>query len=132
MVAPSPTAPASIPALTGLRFVAALWVVISHYGLALAYPPGLREVGAQGGAAVSLFFVLSGFVLTYNYADWFRDDCARVGRFAWARFTRICPMHLVALLAMTPIALAGAGRPARGDPVHQRPTGARLAGERRR
>jgi peptidoglycan/LPS O-acetylase OafA/YrhL len=105
MVAPSPTAPGSIPALTGLRFVAALWVVLCHYGLALAYPPGLREISAQGRAAVSLFFVLSGFVLAYNYADWFHSDYARFGRFAWARFTRIYPMCLFALLAMTPIAL---------------------------
>jgi peptidoglycan/LPS O-acetylase OafA/YrhL len=96
---------APIHELTGLRFIAALWVVLYHFQDLIPYPPLLREVLSKGPAAVSLFFILSGFVLVYNYADWFWHDCARYRAFAWARLTRIYPMHLLALLLITPIAL---------------------------
>ena len=63
-----------IKALSGLRIVAAVWVVLFHYRPLLAEAsPGFRDAlapalnaGAQG---VDLFFILSGFVLTWNYLD---------------------------------------------------------------
>src|SRR5262249_14107703 len=64
----------AIPALTGLRFIAALTVVISHsVTLLLLFPAGamprwqsyLLEIG---GIGMPLFFVLSGFVIHYNYS----------------------------------------------------------------
>ncbi len=63
-----------IKALTGLRFIAALWVVLFHFRPMLTdVSPEFREnlapvlnCGAQG---VDLFFILSGFVLTWNYLD---------------------------------------------------------------
>ena len=63
-----------IKALSGLRIVAALWVVLFHFRPLLAEAsPGVRSAlapilnaGAQG---VDLFFILSGFVLTWNYLD---------------------------------------------------------------
>jgi peptidoglycan/LPS O-acetylase OafA/YrhL len=58
--------PAPIPALTGMRFVAALMVFVSHYGV-----PGISGVPALvasfGYVGVTFFFILSGFVLTYNH-----------------------------------------------------------------
>lgn len=55
-----------IPALTSLRFFAAALVVIFHY-------PGKQDVFPQlfwrfGYEAVTFFFVLSGFILTYARA----------------------------------------------------------------
>ena len=63
-----------IRALTGLRIVAALWVVLFHYRPLIweasprlkDYLAPLFDAGAQG---VDLFFILSGFVLTWNYLD---------------------------------------------------------------
>ena len=60
-----------IPALTGLRAVAALLVVLFHYkyivpGLGQSPAPGARVIQA-GFVGVSLFFVLSGFILAYTY-----------------------------------------------------------------
>lgn len=92
-------------ALTGLRFVAAAWVVIAHYQHVVTYPPGLRQVAGYGAAGVCLFFVLSGFILVYNYLDWFTGDLARIGSFLRARFARIYPLYLLGLLVMTPVAL---------------------------
>src|ERR1700760_16171 len=58
-----------IKALTGLRIIAAVWVVLFHFRPMLSdASPGFRDAlspvlncGAQG---VDLFFMLSGFVLT--------------------------------------------------------------------
>lgn len=93
-----------IKALTGLRIVAAVWVVLFHFRPMLSdISPDFREslapvlnCGAQG---VDLFFILSGFVLTWNYLD-------RMGRswstratlhFLWLRLARVWPVYLVTL-----------------------------------
>lgn len=93
----------SIPALTGIRFWAAIVVVFYHYNIILDYPfpiPLLRE---QGRSPVGLFFILSGFILFHNYHERFRDGVTgRLYReFTLARFARVYPMHVVALALMT-------------------------------
>lgn len=84
--------------LTGLRALAAAHVVLFHTigDSGVALPPVGRHVIAHGDMAVSLFFVLSGFVLTYSYAD----TTLRVIRggwraFLWARLARIYPLYVV-------------------------------------
>ena len=96
----------TLPALTGLRIVAAAWVVLDHYRYVVPYPSGLQQVAASGEAAVCLFFVLSGVILTYTYYDWFTADCSRYRAFLRARVARIYPLYLLGLLLMTPITLA--------------------------
>jgi peptidoglycan/LPS O-acetylase OafA/YrhL len=58
-----------LPALTGIRFFAAWYVVLFHAlpGLARRYPvPKLLATFLSNGyLAVGLFFLLSGFILTY-------------------------------------------------------------------
>jgi peptidoglycan/LPS O-acetylase OafA/YrhL len=80
--------PPAIDSLTGLRGVAALWVVAYHAWDA----PG-------GYLGVDLFFVLSGFVLALNYgsAALHRDPRAWAG-FLWKRVARLWPAHLAALV----------------------------------
>ncbi|MEX3955026.1 acyltransferase family protein [Trinickia sp. EG282A] len=83
-----------IVALTSIRFFAALTVAIGHYtqmGL-LGLPAAIEDGGRP---AVSLFFVLSGFVLAYNY----HGSIGRTGvsRFYLARFARIYPVMLLSL-----------------------------------
>ncbi|WP_448334237.1 acyltransferase family protein, partial [Streptomyces sp. DSM 41534] len=65
---------AEIKALTGLRIVAAVWVVLFHfrplvYQVAPDITKALAPVLDRGAQGVDLFFILSGFVLTWNYLD---------------------------------------------------------------
>lgn len=91
----------SIKSLTGIRFFAAIFVIFFHYLDTKQYA-GLyiTELTRYGYVGVSLFFVLSGFVLAYNYPNF--TSAAERNRFWWARFARIYPLYLVALLASLP------------------------------
>jgi peptidoglycan/LPS O-acetylase OafA/YrhL len=82
--------------LTGLRGVAAYSVLAGHL-LATGFP-GLASCVAYFG--MSLFFVLSGFVIHYNYADRFwRDPLASsCWQFFAARFARLFPLYAVIIV----------------------------------
>ena len=99
----TPRSVGEIKALTGLRGVAALWVVWHHLGRepGFAVPFG-QALPLRGYLAVDLFFVLSGFVLSLAFADWFIAgvNWRAAGVFAARRLTRIWPMHAAALLAL--------------------------------
>jgi peptidoglycan/LPS O-acetylase OafA/YrhL len=59
-----------IPSLTGLRFYAAALVLWAHSVGAFLIPakiPVLANTVAMGPLGMTLFFVLSGFVIHYNY-----------------------------------------------------------------
>jgi peptidoglycan/LPS O-acetylase OafA/YrhL len=89
-----------LPALTSLRFFAALHVVFFHF---LAYKivssaGWLGRISSIGYVGVSFFFVLSGFILVYTYAG--RDTRAR--DFWRARFARIYPAFAFSLLLTGP------------------------------
>ncbi|HLQ50738.1 MAG TPA: acyltransferase [Terriglobales bacterium] len=81
-------------ALTSLRFVAAAMIVFQHsyYNFAKYVP----FKGLQKTQAVSFFFVLSGFILSYVYPN--LNSFADVRRFLVARFARIWPAHIFALI----------------------------------
>jgi peptidoglycan/LPS O-acetylase OafA/YrhL len=79
-----------IPVLTTLRFPAAFAIVLYHF---LAYTLCPRWVWDGFGAGVSFFYVLSGFILYYNYSD-----LTERGLFWVARLARIWPVHLVTLV----------------------------------
>ena len=85
-----------LPSLTGLRFVAATAVFGYHflYLLGGRAQSALLPVFGRGGAGVGLFFVLSGFVLTWSRRP---DDTA--GEFYRRRVARIYPVYLVAWIA---------------------------------
>ncbi len=101
----------ALGALTGARFLAALWVVLFHYYFAFQETPetateSLKSAGSnpflliigQGHIAVDFFFLLSGFILAYTYAA---DDATIRGgnRSFWiARIARIYPVYLLGLL----------------------------------
>ncbi|PLK49121.1 acyltransferase [Uliginosibacterium sp. TH139] len=83
-----------LPALTALRFFAAALVVYHHLQVYLWLPP-LHDLSVMS-QGVSIFFVLSGFILTYTYpelADW-----AAKKRFFRARFARIWPVYLASIV----------------------------------
>jgi len=58
----------------------------------------MHQIASIGYSGVSFFFVLSGFILVYTYAD--RD--LRPKEFWWARFARIYPAYLFSLLITAP------------------------------
>jgi len=89
-----------IRSLTGLRAVAAVWVVVYHF----QFTPGvgydgywepLRPVIRAGATGVDLFFVLSGFVITLTYLERVgrRPSAREAGSFLWARVCRIWPVY---------------------------------------
>lgn len=93
-----------IKALTGLRIVAAVWVVLFHFRPMLAdaspdFLDALAPVLNCGAQGVDLFFILSGFVLAWNYLDRMgRTWSARAtAHFLWLRLARVWPVYLVTL-----------------------------------
>lgn len=90
-----------IRALTGLRFVAAFCVFVFHIHLRWPLAPQaswLANLIGQGAVGMSLFFVLSGFVLAYRYgsADTpFRDYFSN-------RLARIYPVYVLAAVLTVP------------------------------
>lgn len=105
---PKPRQLETFPALNGLRFLAALAVVIFHYApRAEGYdrvPIFLRNLIDQGPCAVCFFFILSGFVLAHRYLR--TDKCElKAGNFYWARFVRLYPTYFLAFLLFLPTAL---------------------------
>jgi len=101
---------AELSSLTGIRFYAALGVFLYHVP---SFIPGMKAFGGSGvlfnlgDLGVSFFFVLSGFILTYNYANVFREGVPSAGykRFLWDRLTKIYPVHFLTLLIVLPIAI---------------------------
>lgn len=81
-----------IDQLTSLRFFAASMIVIHHYCIFF----GIKGVPFELGQGVSLFFVLSGFILTYVYPS--LDNWADIRQFWRARIARIYPAYLVCFL----------------------------------
>ncbi|RYE25714.1 MAG: acyltransferase [Sphingobacteriales bacterium] len=83
-----------IEALTTTRAIAALLVVVFHYGCTI-YPFNLQEhFFRQGNLAVGYFFVLSGFVMYLSYVA----KEVSFGEFIKRRLARIWPLYVTALL----------------------------------
>ena len=83
-----------LPALTGIRTLLALSIVLFHFTpphLGLLYP-----FVDNGYVFVGVFFLISGYILTYNYAD--RAATLNKRNFWVARFARLYPIYLLALI----------------------------------
>ena len=92
-----------LPALTSLRFFAALHVLLFHmYAMQIMTGSGFyRSLASVGYVGVSFFFVLSGFILVYTYAG---RETTPV-KFWQARFARIYPAYLFSLVVTFPFFL---------------------------
>ncbi len=88
-----------LPALTGIRILAAFAVYFSHVGAPAGSPAFLSSFFDAGYTGVTLFFVLSGFVLALNYFDGMRRPTAGgLYDYLVARFARVYPLYLLLLL----------------------------------
>ncbi len=93
-----------IQSLTPLRGYAALFIVIYHF-VTLRFQDLNNIITAHTSLLnnsylmVDLFFILSGFVLAHVYNERFHSAVNRLsyGRFLFARFARIYPLHLFVL-----------------------------------
>ncbi|MGV9880191.1 acyltransferase family protein [Streptomyces sp. NPDC003006] len=108
MASSPPVTFARLPSLTGLRFVAAFGVFVCH----VTFLETARRGGSPspflfllGPVGVSLFFVLSGFVLTCSAR---KTDTARA--FWRRRIVKIYPNHLV-VWACFMVLMRGVGLP---------------------
>ncbi len=86
-----------IPALTGVRALAAYLVFISHYFYVFddSFPHIVQRFLGEFHIGVSIFFVLSGFLITFRYyknfhltTDWFKQYLKN-------RVARIYPMYAI-------------------------------------
>ncbi len=111
---PSPTTVAYYPALTGLRAVAAFAVFGFHHrhlqglggaGLGAALRLGLSELHI----GVSIFFTLSGFLITKRYAGR-QFDGPEWRRYLLHRAARIWPVYLLLVLATFAASYPSEGR----------------------
>ncbi|MFN2975124.1 acyltransferase family protein [Terriglobus aquaticus] len=92
MLAPDRKPP--LPGLTGIRTFLAVGILFFHYT-----PPHatyIRPMIEAGFTYIGCFLLISGFVLSYNYAH--RADTIKVGRFYAARGSRLYPVYLLSLL----------------------------------
>jgi peptidoglycan/LPS O-acetylase OafA/YrhL len=84
-------------ALDGLRFVAAMHIVLFH----TIHIAGLRLV-TWGSTSTSLFFILSGFILTYVYTAEGGGLRVSAREFWWRRLARLYPLSVLSQLIAIP------------------------------
>lgn len=92
-----------IPLLTTIRFFAASLILLFHLEIRwpLTFlPQHIANVLNQGAIGMSLFFVLSGFVLAYNYDG--LQPIKKYKDFIIRRFARIYPIYCFAALLLLP------------------------------
>lgn len=86
----------TLSALTSVRFFFALMVLVAHF--IGHYPNDVQWPAftySMAPLAVSWFFMLSGFIISYNYPE-IHDNRSRI-KFMVTRIARIWPVHAVAL-----------------------------------
>ncbi len=84
-----------IRSLTGIRGIAAVYVVMFHYFPEVKFGGPFRTLLAHGYLAVDLFFILSGFVMALNYARLFEKGVTWAGfrTFLERRIARVYPLY---------------------------------------
>ncbi len=89
-----------IPALTGVRALAAYLVFISHYAYVFDadLPHFLKRFFSEFHIGVTIFFVLSGFLIAFRYFDSFKLTADWFKQYLKNRVARIYPMYFLLTL----------------------------------
>ncbi|MGC4049644.1 MAG: acyltransferase family protein [Paludibaculum sp.] len=94
-------------ALNALRFFAAMWILLGHFGIeplrTLGAPNGLLNVLLMRSVATSCFFVLSGFLLTQSV----HGNSIEPRGFLTRRVSKLYPVHVFFFVALLPTAMMG-------------------------
>lgn len=96
-----------IDTLTSLRFLAVFFIFLSHLSYFTEYEK-LKTIFDnyfyEGYFGVTFFFVLSGFVLCYNYYNKFNSISVNtIISFTKKRLAHIYPVHIITLLISLPL-----------------------------
>jgi peptidoglycan/LPS O-acetylase OafA/YrhL len=86
-----------IPALTGVRALAAYLVFISHYAYIFdsVFPHHIQRFFTEFHIGVTIFFVLSGFLIAFRYFDNFQLTGDWFRQYLKNRVARIYPMYFL-------------------------------------
>lgn len=93
-----------MPRLDGLRAVAVLAVLVEHFA-----PSYILRAVSPGGAGVTLFFVLSGYLITrilLQYGDRNIPVASAALHFYWRRFLRLSPPYYLSIAASAAVGLS--------------------------
>jgi len=96
----------ALPAITGLRTLLAITIILFHFtpsGLTWSSHPSitLYPLINIGYVFVSFFFLISGFILAYNYAG--RPEPMNAVDFWVARFSRLYPVYALTMVISIPM-----------------------------
>lgn len=86
-----------IKPLTSIRFFAAFFVMSSHLGYFKNTDLSFIFIG-EGYIGVTLFFILSGFILAFSYQDRLNENKTSIHKFYFARIARIYPIHIITFI----------------------------------
>ncbi len=100
-----------IRSLTGLRGLAACWVMVGHYMGELPMSPLLHTLISHMYVAVDLFMILSGFVLAMTYEARFAApfSASVYAQFLQHRLARLWPLYALVTLGCLLLMEAGIG-----------------------
>lgn len=98
---PTKSSNKKLKGLPFLRFVAAFWIFLFHIDmrLNLSLPEFVKNIVTNGPVAMSFFFMLSGFVLSYRYSS----NYGGFVPFYVARIARIYPAYLFCVILCLPL-----------------------------
>lgn len=98
-----------MPAIAGLRFYAAMHIVLLHTLRAGWLPPEVARLTKWGASTASLFFILSGFILTWAYAAPGGGLRVPSREFLRRRLVRLYPAAMVCHLLAVPLVWSSYG-----------------------
>ncbi len=101
MTSPGPDRASStdrFPALTGIRAIAAYLVFVHHYANTSQVAGPLYRFLGEGHVGVTLFYVLSGFLITWNYSGKAFQDRSYWFLYVSRRMARIYPLYVFLLI----------------------------------
>jgi peptidoglycan/LPS O-acetylase OafA/YrhL len=110
---PAQNRPAKLTGADGIRAIACLSVIIHHFSqnLAMQFQPKvvqeIQSLTLLGNAGVSIFFVLSGFLLSYPFWKHYLNGSGFPGirQYAVRRAARIIPGYYTSMLVCTIIVI---------------------------
>lgn len=84
-------------ALTGIRAIAAYMVFLHHTFISFLYIEGF-DVQRELHIGVTIFFVLSGFLISYRYSDDYNLGFSWISEYFVKRIARIFPVYLLIVI----------------------------------